>query len=819
VFTIVGGSVNGCDSIITLNLTIINAVTGIDFRTACDSLTWIDGITYFSSTNLPTFTFAGGSTSGADSIVTLNLTLNYSVTYNEIQSACDSFTWIDGITYLSSTNTPTFTFPGASAYGCDSIINLNLTLYNSFTAMVGAQICTGQSYTLPDGTIVNSDGAYPVSFTSSDGCDSTIITNLTVLPANTPFTTISSITNIPVCQGSSISYVASSVFGGSNPAFQWFLNGVLIVGQTNDTIVINTLNNGDSVRVQMTSNDSCVFPTVVNSNVIVQSLTPIVAPSVGILSNPMGLQCSGTVITFSALPVNGGANPSFQWFVNGNPVGLDSILYTDSLLSSGDSIYVVMNSSELCVTDTNVFSNVIVQSLTSFSSPSVTLVPNDTLPACEGVPLTFTAVPVNGGLNPVYEWYINGVPFIGQSSATFITASLNDSDIVSVLMTSSLTCASPDSALSNSFQQFIIQELTPSVSIVSMPMGVQCASVPITFTATPVNGGSNPTLQWYINSVPVLGQNGLTFTSTSLNNGDIVSAGIISNLPCADSTMIISNTIVQEILLTVEPAITIVANRLKICEDQSINFMAVSSGTGSQPVFNWFVNNVLKQSGFLSVFSFDQFNNGDVVFCSLNSSYLCISEDTVISNGLEVNVNPLPYVNLQNEYTSFIGDSIQLITDGSIDNIQYSWSPSLYLDCPSCPSPISIPYEPVIYFVTLTDTLTGCYVSDSVIINLETDVEIYIPSAFSPNSDGFNDVLYLRGYNIVDFVLRIYDRFGELVFQTQSMSFGWDGTYKGKDVSPGAYYYYLDYRLAEKPKVGLFGDETLSKKGSITLVR
>jgi gliding motility-associated-like protein len=352
-----------------------------------------------------------------------------------------------------------------------------------------------------------------------------------------------------------------------------------------------------------------------------------------------------------------------------------------------------------------------------------------------------------------------------------------------------------------------------------MPMGVQCASVPITFTATPLNGGSNPTLQWYINSVPVLGQNGLTFTSTSLNNGDIVSAGIISNLPCADSTMIISNTIVQEILLTVEPAITIVANRLKICEDQSINFMAVSSGTGSQPVFNWFVNNVLKQSGFLSVFSFDQFNNGDVVFCSLNSSYLCISEDTVISNGLEVNVNPLPYVNLQNEYTSFIGDSIQLITDGSIDNIQYSWSPSLYLDCPSCPSPISIPYEPVIYFVTLTDTLTGCYVSDSVIINLETDVEIYIPSAFSPNSDGFNDVLYLRGYNIVDFVLRIYDRFGELVFQTQSMSFGWDGTYKGKDVSPGAYYYYLDYRLAEKPKVGLFGDETLSKKGSITLVR
>jgi hypothetical protein len=60
-FTIVGGSVSGCDSIVTLDLTINNVVTGTDVQTACNSYTWIDGITYNASTNTPTFTIVGGS--------------------------------------------------------------------------------------------------------------------------------------------------------------------------------------------------------------------------------------------------------------------------------------------------------------------------------------------------------------------------------------------------------------------------------------------------------------------------------------------------------------------------------------------------------------------------------------------------------------------------------------------------------------------------------------------------------------------------------------------------------------------------------------
>jgi flagellar capping protein FliD len=100
--------------IVTLNLTINNVVTGTDVQTACNTYTWIDGITYNASTNTPTFTIVGGSSTGCDSIVTLDLTINNVVTGTDVQTACNTYTWIDGITYNASTNTPTFTIVGGS---------------------------------------------------------------------------------------------------------------------------------------------------------------------------------------------------------------------------------------------------------------------------------------------------------------------------------------------------------------------------------------------------------------------------------------------------------------------------------------------------------------------------------------------------------------------------------------------------------------------------------------------------------------------------------------------------------------------------------
>jgi len=127
-YRMVGGAANGCDSIVSLNLTINTPTTGIDQLTACDSLTWLDGNTYTASNNTATYRMRGGAANGCDSIVTLNLTINTPPTGVDQLTACDSLTWLDGNTYTASNNTATYRIVGGGANGCDSIINLDLSI-------------------------------------------------------------------------------------------------------------------------------------------------------------------------------------------------------------------------------------------------------------------------------------------------------------------------------------------------------------------------------------------------------------------------------------------------------------------------------------------------------------------------------------------------------------------------------------------------------------------------------------------------------------------------------------------------------------------
>lgn len=121
-------SPGGCTVIERLNLTINQPTTGIDLQTACESFTWIDNVTYTASNNTATHTITGGNSNGCDSTVTLNLTINQPTTGTDVQTACESFTWIDNNTYTTSNNSATHTIVGGAANGCDSIITLNLTI-------------------------------------------------------------------------------------------------------------------------------------------------------------------------------------------------------------------------------------------------------------------------------------------------------------------------------------------------------------------------------------------------------------------------------------------------------------------------------------------------------------------------------------------------------------------------------------------------------------------------------------------------------------------------------------------------------------------
>ena len=147
--------------------------TTTDVQEACDTYTWIDGVTYSESNNSASITLPNSE--GCDSTIILDLTINNSISQMDVQSACDSYTWIDGVTYTESNSSATQLF--TTTNGCDSTITLSLTLNNSSTSELFETAL--DSYTL-NGTTYNSSGVYTQIITNEAGCDSTITLNLTI---------------------------------------------------------------------------------------------------------------------------------------------------------------------------------------------------------------------------------------------------------------------------------------------------------------------------------------------------------------------------------------------------------------------------------------------------------------------------------------------------------------------------------------------------------------------------------------------------------------------------------------------------------------
>ena len=118
------------------------------------------------------------------------------------------------------------------------------------------------------------------------------------------------------------------------------------------------------------------------------------------------------------------------------------------------------------------------------------------------------------------------------------------------------------------------------------------------------------------------------------------------------------------------------------------------------------------------------------------------------------------------------------------------WSPSEYLSCAVCNSPVANPDKNFQYVVTYTDQ-NGCRASDS--LKIFYDAIIYVPNTFTPQGNNFNEVFKAVGGNVKSFEMSIYNRWGELIFTMHSMDESWDGSYKGFPCQDGTYVWKIVY--------------------------
>ncbi|OQP60611.1 hypothetical protein A3860_32880 [Niastella vici] len=282
---------------------------------------------------------------------------------------------------------------------------------------------------------------------------------ITVNPLVTPVIIVSGPVG-PLCAGSPANFKAVATNGGLAPAYQWLVNGTN-TGTNSATYTNSGLNNGDIVSCMVTSNADCVTKPTAASNLVAITVSPLVTPVVSI-ATAAPFVCIGSTASFTASPTNGGAAPAFQWLVNGVPAGTTGNTYVTGSLNDGDAISCVMTSGAACTTTPTTVSNTIVEQVKAVPNASVHIAASTTA-ICSGTQVSFTATPVNEGTSPGYQWQVNGIN-AGPNKAVFTSNNLADGDVVSCILTSSLSCSVPTAS-----QNQVVMTVNANPTVALMP--------------------------------------------------------------------------------------------------------------------------------------------------------------------------------------------------------------------------------------------------------------------------------------------------------------------------------------------------------------
>jgi gliding motility-associated-like protein len=245
-----------------------------------------------------------------------------------------------------------------------------------------------------------------------------------------------------------------------------------------------------------------------------------------------------------------------------------------------------------------------------------------------------------------------------------------------------------------------------------------------------------------------------------------------------------------------------------ICITNVLQLQALNNGSGSF-TYLWSSPNVLINP-----------NNQATAQCTLPGSQYVYLQATS-PQGCVVLDSQFVYVSTFSNGNVLATANPNLIMPGGITqltgivpaNASFIWSPTTNMLNPNSLLTNVSPTETITYTLTASDGL--CTKSDTAIVKVYEIVcdepYVFVPNAFTPNGDQENDVLYVRGIWIEKFVLRIFDRWGELVFETSDQSIGWDGTFKGKKLDPDVFDFYLD--------VDCLGGLHTIIKGNVTLMK
>lgn len=450
----------------------------------------------------------------------------------------------------------------------------------------------------------------------------------------------------PSCTGSTLTFRATPSQGLTIVGYQWFINSTSVSGQTADSFQSNIFVNNDTVKVALYYANQCGVDTVYSDSVIVKRSTTI-APQVSMLidkgTNPT---CVDDTITFKAVPTsNPGGAPTYKWMSNGVYITGATGPTFKAFNRIGETISVVMTSSAgapCAIPDTALSNSVTIRDTTKRPVANVALTVGVN-PGCAGQYLQFGVTTQSGGSAPTYQWTVNGTPVAGATGATFGSSTLNDNDLVRVIVTSNSACATPKTVTSDSVK-VIHAKMTADI-IIAQTTGVNptCQGKTVIFSANTINAGGNAQFEWQINSTPVPGATSPVYSTDTLKPFDTVKCILITSSPCVNNPRDTSNEIVMKVkpskMPTVSVAFTVGKN--PGCIDSVVELTATAVDLGTAPNYEWYINGFPAANG--SVYSTTSFITGNTIFVKASQTDNgCYLPDDVFSTPIVMKRSPTP---------------------------------------------------------------------------------------------------------------------------------------------------------------------------------
>lgn len=391
---------------------------------------------------------------------------------------------------------------------------------------------------------------------------------------------------------------------------------------------------------------------------------------------------------------------------------------------------------------------------------------------CPGDSISFTQQSTACSQSGVrYQWTFNGATPATSTNANPSNIIYNSTGTYPVKVVIETECGKD----STQTLAYINVSSTPAVSITADTM--VCPGNTINLTA-----GGGTTYLW---------STGNSNSSITVTPTITTTYSLIANSNCGADT----NTV----LITVHNLPTVICSGdIKFCAGETSTLTASGGNT-----YSW-----LPSTGLSSA-------TGN----SVNASPLSTIQYTVIAtdiNGctnfctINLSQHPIAVVDAGENTTIVRGEKTQLSASGTGT---HQWLPLEGLSCTNCPNPLASPITTTKYYILFTDT-NGCTAMDSVVITVDISCGyVFTPNVFSPNNDGQNDIFYVeaKAECINNFIFTIYNRWGEKMFETNNITEGWDGKYKGKELETDVFVYIISYNLSD-------GIDIISK-GNITLLK